>query len=166
MRHVCDESKLRLVRILAGLSQWVWNARSNERRVFLPLRRVFHSCSSLRGVSNRLMTGVRVRYLYCIGSRGMVGGDLRLEDQYLTKMDSWGLPARKDPDIWENFEDLSKWNSLGRIFLAVEGAPGHQNAKVIGSYKAPLFTRDRWDPVVAEVGGVRAVWGNRCWWNL
>jgi hypothetical protein len=63
-------------------------------------------------------------------------------------------PARKDPDIWENFEDLSKWNCLGRIFLAVEGAPGRQNAKVIGSYKAPLFTQDRWDPVVAEVGGV------------
>jgi hypothetical protein len=24
----------------------------------------------------------------------MVGGDLRLAAQYLTKMDSWGLPAR------------------------------------------------------------------------
>jgi hypothetical protein len=63
-------------------------------------------------------------------------------------------PARKDPDIRENFEDMRKWNAQGRIFLALEGAPGHQNAKVIGSYKAPLFTQDRWDPVVAEVGGV------------
>ncbi len=63
-------------------------------------------------------------------------------------------PARKDPDIWENFEDISNWNARGSIFLGLEGAPGHQNAKVIGSYKAPLFTTDRWDPVVAEVGGV------------
>jgi hypothetical protein len=63
-------------------------------------------------------------------------------------------PARKDADIQENFEDLISWNSLGRVFVAVEGSPGHQNAKVIGSYKAPFFTEDRWDPVVSEVGGV------------
>ncbi|WP_133300671.1 hypothetical protein [Seongchinamella sediminis] len=63
-------------------------------------------------------------------------------------------PAKQDPDIWQNFEDVSNWNANERIFAALEGAPGHQNGKVIGDYQAPLFTQDRWDPVVAEIGGV------------
>ncbi len=39
------------------------------------------------------------------------------------------------------------------LFIGFAGAPGHQNAREPGAYGAPNFTIDRWDPVVAEVGG-------------
>jgi glycopeptide antibiotics resistance protein len=63
-------------------------------------------------------------------------------------------PARKDGDIAENLSDLTQWNARSPVFTAIEGAPGHQNAPVIGSYQEPYLTVDRWDPVVAEVGGI------------
>lgn len=67
-------------------------------------------------------------------------------------------PARKDKDISENFSDLMKWNANAPVFLLMEGSPGHQNSVVVGRYEEPYLTKDRWDPVVAEVGGVWDQW--------
>ncbi|MEH6570599.1 MAG: hypothetical protein V7709_16080, partial [Halioglobus sp.] len=63
-------------------------------------------------------------------------------------------PSRKASSVEESMEDFLKWDPQGQIFTAIAGSPGHQNKKVIGSYQQPLFTEDRWDPVVAKIGGV------------
>jgi hypothetical protein len=67
-------------------------------------------------------------------------------------------PARKVRDISENFTDLLKWNASAPVFLLLEGGPGHQNSVVVGRYEEPYLTKDRWDPVVAEIGGVWDQW--------
>jgi hypothetical protein len=45
------------------------------------------------------------------------------------------------------------WRQANDLFIGFEGGPGHQRAPVIGSYRPEVPTIDRWDPVVAEVGG-------------
>jgi len=78
-------------------------------------------------------------------------------------------PSRKDADILENLSDITRWNSIAPVFSAIEGAPGHQNAPVIGSYEEPYLTEDHWDPVVARVGGVwDQLWsqGHQIWGAL
>lgn len=67
-------------------------------------------------------------------------------------------PARKDADISENFTDLLKWNARAPVFQLLEGGPGHQNSVVVGRYEEPYLTKNRWDPVVAEIGGVWDQW--------
>lgn len=67
-------------------------------------------------------------------------------------------PARKDKDISENFTDLLKWNANAPVFVLLEGGPGHQNSAVVGRYEEPYLTKNRWDPVVAEIGGVWDQW--------
>ena len=67
---------------------------------------------------------------------------------------SYNHPSRKAPTVDESLEDLAKWDPSGELFSILSGSPGHQNAKVIGSYQPPHLTEDRWDPVVATVGGV------------
>jgi hypothetical protein len=64
-------------------------------------------------------------------------------------------PSRKDRDLNENYADIVRWNAVGEksAFVAFAGAPGHQNAAEVGDYDPPIYTIDRWDPVVAEVGG-------------
>ncbi|WP_340118355.1 PHP domain-containing protein [Pelagibius sp. 7325] len=62
-------------------------------------------------------------------------------------------PSREDRGAEENYTDILRWNTKAPLFIGFAGAPGHQNAKVIGSYRKPQQTIDRWDPVVAEVGG-------------
>ena len=44
-------------------------------------------------------------------------------------------PSRKDSDIAENFSDLTRWNAGYPVFTVIEGAPGHQNASVLGRMK-------------------------------
>ena len=53
----------------------------------------------------------------------------------------------------ENLSDVKYWNKDFPYITALSGAPGHQKAEAIGSYRTNLSTIDRWDPVVAEVGG-------------
>ncbi len=63
-------------------------------------------------------------------------------------------PSRKDDNPSENAKDLMDWRQISDLVIGFEGAPGHQKANPIGSYKHRLATRDRWDPVVAEIGGI------------
>lgn len=63
-------------------------------------------------------------------------------------------PSRKASSVDESLQDLLNWDPQGQIFTALAGSPGHQNAKVIGSYREPALTKDRWDPVAAKTGGV------------
>ena len=67
-------------------------------------------------------------------------------------------PARRDTDLSENFSDLVKWNTNAPVFTLLEGGPGHQKAVPVGKYDEPYLTKDRWDPVVAEIGGIWDQW--------
>lgn len=82
---------------------------------------------------------------------------LRLAASYHARGDRllmiYNHPSRKDPDAFENYADIIRWNSEAPLFIGFAGAPGHQNKAEPGNYRAPIFTKDRWDPVVAEVGG-------------
>jgi hypothetical protein len=62
-------------------------------------------------------------------------------------------PSRKDEMPGENREDLQRWRQSSRHTWIVEGGPGHQKAREIGSYKYTFRTVDRWDPFVAHIGG-------------
>lgn len=75
-------------------------------------------------------------------------------------------PSRKDLSLEENAQDILNWNETFQLIHAFSGAPGHQNKSPIGSYATKFFTQDRWDPVVAEVGGVwdqQLAKGNKIW---
>lgn len=61
-------------------------------------------------------------------------------------------PSRKDEETQENFTDYLGWTEVNSLFAGFEGGPGHQ--KIDGAYRHKLSTVDRWDPVVAEIGGV------------
>jgi hypothetical protein len=61
-------------------------------------------------------------------------------------------PSRKKaPD--EAVPAMMRWRQANDLVIGFEGGPGHQRAPVIGSYRPEVPTIDRWDPVVAEVGG-------------
>jgi hypothetical protein len=63
-------------------------------------------------------------------------------------------PSRRAADVAAVFKHLAWLESIGRGILAgVEGAPGHQKAKVLGAYGSKLKPEDRWDPAVAPPGG-------------
>ena len=47
-----------------------------------------------------------------------------------------------------------RWRLASQRMIGFEGAPGHQRSSTIGSYEKRFETVDRWDPVVANVGGV------------
>lgn len=63
-------------------------------------------------------------------------------------------PSRKDDSVEENLTDMQHWGAVNSLFVGFEGGPGHQRAAAPGSYEGTLVTVDRWDPVVAEIGGV------------
>jgi peptidoglycan/LPS O-acetylase OafA/YrhL/predicted metal-dependent phosphoesterase TrpH len=62
-------------------------------------------------------------------------------------------PSRKDDSARENLEDIKNWNQQHRNIVAFAGAPGHQKSETLGSYAHVFKPIERWDPVVAEVGG-------------
>ena len=62
-------------------------------------------------------------------------------------------PSRKVPKVSQSVDDILRWIQAGHQVTAIEGAPGHQTSKAIGSYKALVRTINRWDPMVAEIGG-------------
>ena len=63
-------------------------------------------------------------------------------------------PSRKDRDPRNNHDDILRWNADEEIFIGFAGASGHQNGSTSGSGRRANATIDRWDPVVAEIGGV------------
>jgi len=48
--------------------------------------------------------------------------------------------------------------ALPGIVAGVEGGPGHQRSNPLGSYRRPETLIDRWDPIVAQVGGTWDTW--------
>jgi peptidoglycan/LPS O-acetylase OafA/YrhL len=64
-------------------------------------------------------------------------------------------PSRKDANKGknENYSDIAYWNQDIDYITAIAGAPGHQNKVQIGSYETEIVPIDRWDPIVASVGG-------------
>jgi hypothetical protein len=63
-------------------------------------------------------------------------------------------PSRKDESPLENADDVAGWRGVNDLVVGFEGAPGHQRDDPIGSYDGRIRTVDRWDPVVADAGGV------------
>lgn len=63
-------------------------------------------------------------------------------------------PSRSAVDAETSRTDLIRWQVASQRFIGFEGAPGHQRTPTIGSYQQRFQTIDRWDPVVANVGGV------------
>jgi len=77
-------------------------------------------------------------------------------------------PSRKDlnEENDENYTDTLFWNQNSSVITAFAGAPGHQRKAEIGSYETKILPIDRWDPVVATVGGTwdqLLVKGHRIW---
>tara|TARA_R110002110_G_scaffold413729_1_gene641531 strand:+ start:7323 stop:10184 length:2862 start_codon:yes stop_codon:yes gene_type:complete len=62
--------------------------------------------------------------------------------------------SRKAASQEEILRNVRDWDPDGGFFNVLAGSPGHQKDKITGSYEPPLFTQDRWDPVVDEIGGV------------
>jgi hypothetical protein len=44
------------------------------------------------------------------------------------------------------------------LLIGIEGAPGHQRAVPLGAYESSMKPIDRWDPLVAEIGGAWDQW--------
>jgi hypothetical protein len=53
------------------------------------------------------------------------------------------------------FEGL---RAVSPLLVGIEGAPGHQRAVPLGAYEGTAKPIDRWDPIVAEAGGVWDGW--------
>ena len=91
------------------------------------------------------------------GTKASDDGVLDLAASYLQRGQNlvmiYNHPSRKDRSWEENYNDILRWNADAPVFIGFAGAPGHQNARRIGSYRKDNVTIDRWDPVVAEVGG-------------
>lgn len=47
---------------------------------------------------------------------------------------------------------LAHWREVNDLVIGFSGAPGHQRAKTIGSFRGMEQTLDRWDPAAARVG--------------
>ena len=62
-------------------------------------------------------------------------------------------PSRKAKDVAAVKSQIEWLSEIGAdVFVGVEGAPGHQNAKPLGAYGGALEPDDRWDPAVAPPG--------------
>jgi hypothetical protein len=61
-------------------------------------------------------------------------------------------PSRKDDHSIENVADVKFWRTVNDLVVGFSGAPGHQRAKPLGSYKYKEVTIDRWDPAAARIG--------------
>lgn len=62
-------------------------------------------------------------------------------------------PSRKDVERSENLADMLAWREVNTQIAGFEGGRGHQKRKPVGAYNQDIKTMDRWDPVVAELGG-------------
>jgi predicted metal-dependent phosphoesterase TrpH/glycopeptide antibiotics resistance protein len=62
-------------------------------------------------------------------------------------------PSRKDDKPQENTKDIKSWNQNKPNINAFSGAPGHQKHQNLGAYEHIIKHIERWDPVVAQVGG-------------
>lgn len=66
---------------------------------------------------------------------------------------SYNHPSRKINSGKEIYNNYLVWK-MDNLMNAFSGAPGHQKSTNIGSYNEENLTKQRWDPVTAEVGGV------------
>jgi hypothetical protein len=64
-------------------------------------------------------------------------------------------PSRKRDNSLAIVNDILSWRKENDLVIGFDGAPGHQGRNnAIGSYTRKEKTIERWDPVVATVGGV------------
>jgi hypothetical protein len=61
-------------------------------------------------------------------------------------------PSRKDAKSIDNVPDMERWRAVNDLVIGFSGAPGHQGASPLGSYKYQVQPIDRWDPVAARPG--------------
>jgi hypothetical protein len=61
-------------------------------------------------------------------------------------------PSRPDAASMENVGDLTGWRAVNDVVIGFEGAPGHQGATPLGSYRYTEQPIDRWDPAAARPG--------------
>jgi hypothetical protein len=61
-------------------------------------------------------------------------------------------PSRKRKRSMDIVEDLVRWREENDLVIGFAGAPGHQGAKVIGSFTHQEKAIDRWDPAAARLG--------------
>lgn len=62
-------------------------------------------------------------------------------------------PSRKGNDAAEKSRDMETWRAVSPSVIGFEGGPGHQKAASPGDYNETFRTQERWDPIVAQVGG-------------
>jgi hypothetical protein len=61
-------------------------------------------------------------------------------------------PGRKRERSRDVARDIIGWRKINDMVIGMAGAPGHQRAKIIGSFRYKEKTVDRWDPAVARIG--------------
>jgi len=70
-------------------------------------------------------------------------------------------PSRKPTSTSAPKLLFERWRAVSPLVIGIEGAPGHQHANPLGAYSASAMPVDRWDPMVAEVGGTWDTWLRR-----
>jgi hypothetical protein len=61
-------------------------------------------------------------------------------------------PTRKRAVSTDIVAEFVHMRQLNPLVMGMEGGPGHQRAKPLGSYRIPQELIDRWDPAVARIG--------------
>jgi hypothetical protein len=67
-------------------------------------------------------------------------------------------PSRKPDSTSAPRLMFEHWRSVSPLLVGIEGAPGHQRATPLGAYGSTAMPVDRWDPIVAEIGGTWDTW--------
>jgi hypothetical protein len=67
-------------------------------------------------------------------------------------------PSRKPKSTSTPALMLEHWKGVSPVVVGIEGAPGHQRSAPLGSYESSVVPIDRWDPIVAEIGGTWDEW--------
>ena len=62
-------------------------------------------------------------------------------------------PSRKRNELTSFPEEFKKLRKASPLLIGFEGTPGHQGGLPVGAYDGPIQLEDRWDPLVAVVGG-------------
>ena len=70
-------------------------------------------------------------------------------------------PSREPDSLSAPSSTLEALRRSSDVLVGFEGAPGHQRASPVGAFKGKVTPVDRWDPLVAEPGGVWDKWLQR-----
>jgi len=67
-------------------------------------------------------------------------------------------PSRKPESTSAPSLAFEHLRQVSPLLIGIEGAPGHQRAVPLGAYESSVKPIDRWDPLVAEIGGAWDQW--------